>query len=260
MVADSRLYRSIYEPTFDWSKNEGRIAQSLAAMQIFKLAQPIPGLLSLVRSYRGGTIKSKKLLEALTAIENFHFAFTAVTSSRSSGGISGMYSAFGRRLYAAETPQTATNEIDLLIEKLRDRRPPFDEFQVGFRQIAFTNANSKQKSLVRYILGKFAIHYKFKFGVDFVDLTVEHLTPQSLIDGEAWPSSIVGQLGNLALVDERTNLALGELPFGDKKRILEFEGCLPPLIDDHVGTWDAASVTNVTDEMAALAYESIWRL
>lgn len=102
LVADSKLYRSIFEPTYEWSVNESEIAASLSAMQIFRLVQPIPGVLSLVRAYRTGIIKNRKLLEALTAIEHFHFAFTAVTSSRSSGGISGMYSAFGRRLYAAE--------------------------------------------------------------------------------------------------------------------------------------------------------------
>lgn len=79
LVADSKLYRSLHEASFGWSKNEIDVSKSLAAMQLFKLAQPIPATLSLVRAYRDKRIRYAKLRDALQAIEKFHFHFTAIT-------------------------------------------------------------------------------------------------------------------------------------------------------------------------------------
>src|SRR5699024_6043746 len=162
LVRDAQFYRAIHEPAFMWDKSERDVASSLAAIQLFRVAQPTPALLSLVRAYKDGKIKLAKIREALSAIEKFHFAFTAVTSSRSSGGISGMYSAFARKLFDAEDSNQAAREISDFIKKLRQRRPALDEFVVRFRDIGFTNSFTKQKSLVRYILRKFAERGNFK--------------------------------------------------------------------------------------------------
>lgn len=112
LSSDSNLYRSIHEPGFGWDKNEIPVARSLAAMQMFKLSQPTPATLSLVRAYKTeGKIKFSKLRDTLSAIEKFHFIFTAITSSRSSGGISAMYSSFAKRLFEAKDSQEASDEI-----------------------------------------------------------------------------------------------------------------------------------------------------
>ncbi len=91
-IFDAECYRRIFEPSYGWDKNESDVVKSLEAFKLFKLVQPTPALLSLVRAYRQKQIKLRMLMRALQAIENFHFSFTAVTSSRSSGGISSMYS------------------------------------------------------------------------------------------------------------------------------------------------------------------------
>jgi hypothetical protein len=146
LLTDSKIYRSIHEPTFGWNKNEVDASRSLAALfNIFKVSQPTPAVLSLVRAYRDSKIKFSKLRDSLRAIEKFHFLFTAVTSSRSSGGISAMYSSFGRKLFEAPNSQDAANEIAELVGKLRERRPSLDEFNVAFKEISYTNNNSKQK-------------------------------------------------------------------------------------------------------------------
>jgi hypothetical protein len=98
LVADAALYRGIHEvPYGKWSKQERRIAEGLQALQLFRVAQQAPCVLSLVRAYRGKKIKSKHIEDAIAAIEKFHFLFTAVTFQRSSGGISEMYASLGRR-------------------------------------------------------------------------------------------------------------------------------------------------------------------
>lgn len=260
LVQDSIYYRSIHEPAYLWDINEVRVSRSLAAIQLFRLVQPTPALLSLVRAYKEGKIKVKKLVEAVEAIENFHFSFTAVTSSRSSGGISGMYSAFARRLFEAADSQAAAIEIKNLIAKLRDRVPPYDEFVASFRQIGFTNANSKQKNLVRYILRKFAVEDNFKFAVDFDELTIEHFEPQVSIGAEPWTAGIVGQLGNLFFLDPDMNGKLGTKPFSEKMQLLQDGGFSVPSDIFSASKWDPESVIAHTDSMAKVAYNDIWRI
>lgn len=259
LVSDSKIYRSIYEKGFGWDKNEIDVSRSLAAMQLFKLSQPIPAALSLVRAYNDKKIKYSKLRAALHAIEKFHFIFTAITSSRSSGGISAMYSSFAKRLFESEDSQMAANEINILTDKLRSKRPSLDEFKVAFKEVAYTNVNSKQKNLVRYILRRFAEHYSYKYPVDYDDLTIEHIHPQSKID-EEWAKEIVGSLGNLIFLDHDMNGVLDSKSFEDKKGALLSKGYSLPSFIQAAGEWTPVSVIQHTESLAETAYNEIWKI
>ena len=259
LVSDSKLYRSLHEVTYGWDKNESSISKSLGAMQLFKLSQPVPATLSLARAYKDKVIKLPKLRDALRAIEKFHFQFTAITSSRSSGGISAMYSSFAQKLYEASTPQIASDEIGKLTDKLRERVPSFDEFNVAFKEVNYTNANSKQKHLVKYILRKFSEHYKYKFPVDFDELTVEHLHPQSKIAGQ-WTAEIVGSLGNLIYLDSEKNGEIDRKGFEEKRSALLSSGCALPAFVSCAKSWSAEEITKHTEEMAQVAYNEIWKI
>lgn len=226
-IFDADCYRRIFEPSYGWTKSQIPIQQSLEAFRLFKLVQPTPALLSLVRAYQKKKIKLRSVKKALLAIENFHFGFTAVTSSRSSGGISGMYSSFGRKLFDATDASVASEEIRFLVGKLRERVPFPSEFDAGFEQIIYTNSATSQRGLVRYILLKINSYEKSPHLGTTNELTIEHLVPQDQI-GEKWPEDIIGQLGNLVLVDEETNEQLGTKSFSDKKKILLDRGYQVP--------------------------------
>ena len=259
LVEDVKLYRSLYETSYEWSKAEVDVARSLSAIQLFKLSQPIPALLSLTRAYREDKIKYKRLKDAVFAIEKFHFQFTAITSSRSSGGISAMYSSFAQKLFESQNPQNAAEEIDKLKHKLRERVPSLDEFKVAFKEIYYTNSNSKPKNLVRYVLRKFSEYYNFKYPVDFDDLTIEHLFPQSKID-QKWPAEIVGSFGNLIFLDSKMNGNLGVKSHQNKINTLVEEGySIPPLMEQ-ADEWTPEKVVQHTEEMAEIAHSEIWKI
>lgn len=261
LLADSKIYRSIHEPSFGWSKGEIEASRSLAALfDIFKVSQPTPAVLSLVRAYHDGKIKYGKLRDALSAVEKFHFLFTAVTSSRSSGGISAMYSSFGRKLFEAKDSQSASTEITELVGKLRDRSPSLEEFVVAFNQISYTNSNSKQKNLVKYILRNVSQHFGYKYPVDFDDLTIEHLHPQAKIGIDGWTEHNVGQLGNLLLLDQKMNGEIGTKPIGEKIGVLIGQGYTLPNYLAGVDSWSPAQGIAATEEMATAAYKEIWKI
>lgn len=213
-----------------------------------------------MRAYKDGKIKLAKLIEAVEAIERFHFTFTAITSSRSSGGISGMYSSFGRKLFEAEDSNQAGMEIKSFIQKLRERRPSVEEVTLGFRDVIFTNSTTKQKPLVRYILRKFAEQDEFKFAGDWDDLTIEHVAPQALIGTDSWSEANVGQLGNLFLLDPKKNGELANKSFAEKKNILSAGHYSVPRALAYTEVWNPDTVRSHTDAMAVMAHDVIWKI
>jgi Protein of unknown function DUF262/Protein of unknown function (DUF1524) len=222
LVSDSVIYRSIHEIAFGkWSKQEKQVCNSLKALQLFRVQQQTPCVLSLVRAYRGKKFKKKHLEDAVVAIEKFHFLFTAVTSQRSSGGISAMYASLARRLYESSDVNEALRIIKELKKKLRDRIPSLEEVKALFPEIIFTDNITKERSLVRYILARFDGQLSSAVPVDYEAMTIEHLASQSLIGTSGFTEDIVGQLGNLILVSEDLNKKLKNKTFTEKKQILQ---------------------------------------
>jgi hypothetical protein len=261
MLADAELYRSIHEPEYgNWTKQESEIRGSLEALMLFRVRQQVPCVLSLLRSYRDN-ITSKKMLErALMDIEKFHFQFTAVTSQRSSGGISGMYASLGRRLAAAKTSQDCATIVNEIREKLRERIPSQEEFLALFPELVYTNKLSKQRALVKYVLVELARHAKIAFADDYEYLTIEHLIPQSKVDGVAWTDEIIGQIGNLILVTEDLNKKLNDRDFDKKKEILIANNYpLPPEIAG-ADVWTSDSIKNRTKLLAERAFDIVWKI
>lgn len=261
LVSDSVLYRSIHEiPYGKWTKEERRIQEALASLMLFRVRQQTPCVLSLVREYKANKIKKKHLEDALVAIEKFHFLFTAVTSQRSSGGISAMYAALGRRLSEVEDTQAAVEVIRDLKEKLRERIPSWEEVKALFPEILYTENFTKQRSLMKYILAGLEKAATRAVSVDYDSMTIEHLVPQSKIGTDGWTDAIVGQVGNLILVTEELNSKLKDKPFTEKQRILlSYDFDLSPEILN-AADWTPENITKRTIALAEDAYQNIWKI
>jgi hypothetical protein len=260
LVSDSGLYRSIHEISYGkWSKNEQRVADSLAALQLFRVQQQTPCVLSLVRAYKAGRIKKNRLEQALVAIEKFHFLFTAVTSQRSSGGISGMYASLGRRLFEADNANRAWSVITELKQKLRDRVPSIEEVKALFPEIVYTEQLSKLRGLVKYILSALQNEKHSGTVIDFEQMTIEHLVPQSQIGSEIG-ELVIGQLGNLILVSQDMNSRLRNKSFREKKQILVTEGFRLPADIAAADDWTENNIRGRTNSIAVRAYEKLWRI
>ncbi|MBV6652742.1 MAG: DUF262 domain-containing protein, partial [Mameliella sp.] len=259
-LSDSGHWRSIFDTEYGWDKKtEKDVARSLSALRTFKVVQPTPGILSLIRAYKDGVIKYKLLRDAIASIEKFHFSFNAVTSSRSSGGISGMYSSFGRQIFNAEDSNEAGRIIKDLVEKLRERKVAESEFDAGFEQIIFTKNHSSQKALVQYILRNIAI-FEAQPSVGFSeDLTIEHLIPQSA-SKNGTDENIIGQVGNLVLVDSETNEMLSAKGFTEKKRILFERGYKLPSILRDADDLTPEIVQENTQRLSEISRLNVWNI
>jgi len=261
LLADASYYRSIYDVQFGaWTKQEADVAGALSALMLFRVRQQVPCVLSLVRAYRSGIIKKKTLEAALTAIERFHFKFTAITSQRSSGGISGMYASLARRIHAAKNSQDIAQIIKELKQKLAERVPSESEFVALFPELLYTNTLSKQRGLVKYVLVGMAKFEAMALPGSSDDLTIEHIIPQARVDDGTHPEHIVGQIGNMLLVPNRLNEKLKDKPFNDKKQILlDAKYPLPAELAKAVD-WTPEMVLKRTQSIAEKAYKHVWRI
>ena len=153
LLTDADLYRAAQEPSWrQWKKPQLPIRYSLEAMSLFRLQQPLPFVLSLLRAYGEDAIKLTALLRGLRAVENYHFVATAVTNQPSSGGVSRMYSLSGRAVLAGKTPAAKLLAIEDLADKLRYRLPSYAEFEASFLELRSSRQYAQQTPLVRYIL------------------------------------------------------------------------------------------------------------
>ena len=252
-------YREIHETSYrKWKKPELDIKASLDALGVFRIKQQLPMIMAVMRDFKSGKLKQSHVEDILRAIENFHFIFTAVTSQRSSGGISFMYALHARQLLAAQNHAAKLRCLNELKKKLRDRKPNFPEFEANFLDIAYTSAFTKQKKLVQYILGKIDKTQSSGVHIDYDRMTIEHLAPQNPKTGVT--SKRVGNIGNLIFVDRATNNKLANKDFTAKLKVLEKTNVY---LDDDIKkckNWSDKEIEGRTKALAKLAYDKVWKL
>lgn len=261
LVSDAAIYRSIHETAFGkWNKQEQTIEQALNALMLFRVRQQTPCVLSLVRTYRAGLIRKKHLEEALVAIEKFHFFFTAITSQRSSGGISQMYASLGRRLSESDNRDEAVAIIRELRQKLIERVPSLDEFKALFFDLIYTENVTKERKLVKYTLVGLHRATPTAVSVDYDAMTIEHLVPQGLIGTDEYTDGVIGQCGNLILVPSNLNDKLADKSFVEKKTVLETAGYEIPEDIRQASEWGKEQIAAKTATLAEQAYNKVWRI
>jgi uncharacterized protein with ParB-like and HNH nuclease domain len=259
LLTESKIYRQIHEISFrKWSKEEKGIRDSLSAMNLFKIRQQLPLVLSVMRHYDDRKLSIKVVRKVLSAIENFHFVFTAVTSSRSSGGISLMYALAARDLYAATTTQARESVLKQFENKLHSKKPSYEEFEAKFLELKYSSKFTKQKNLVRYILTRAYQHNSTGIAVDPDQMTIEHLGPERPAKASGLKDNDVAALGNLILVDQKLNNKLANKSFAEKVALLKVANVW---VDKNVlkaSNWGNGEIGRRGKDLSREAYEKVW--
>jgi hypothetical protein len=260
LVLDSKLYRQCLEPdSTKWTKQESELREALRALALFKVAQPLPMMLALLRAYRAADITLRMMRETLRAMENFHVQFTALTAQRTGGGTAKMYAAAAQELSKAKTKQKRANVLKAFKLKLRARVPSYAEFEAGFAQLEFLSTNTKQKPVVQYLLQRLDQHQRKTAPVDYAKMSIEHIAPENPLAGASSEAS-VGRIGNLLLLDEKANSKVGNKSFAAKKAI--YRTAPTPIDDvlDKASQWTSKEIDRRTQVLAKLAYQQVFRV
>ncbi|UEM20001.1 DUF262 domain-containing HNH endonuclease family protein [Skermanella mucosa] len=257
-LEDSRLYTWMNVPEdVIREKYKWVVRNSLSSLRIFNVEQQYPCVLSLIRAFDRKVIAYKTLRKALKTIENFHFKFNAITSSRSSGSIAAIYTRHARQLYRANTTTTAALVIQELTVALRERQPSEDEFCVGFRKLSY-NSNKKSNSLLQYVLKRLSDAEALTYPLYQVP-TIEHILPQSQIKGN-WTPDLIHNIGNLILLGEAQNAQVENLDFDAKKLLYQQMAASIPASVLAAHDWTPDDVRTRATNLAIYAYRDVWRL
>lgn len=262
LVKESKIYRYIHEPSYrTWKKEEYEIRDALKAMNLFKIKQQLPLVLSVMRHYEDQELKVRHVRAILEGIENFHFTFTAIASQRSSGGISFMYALAARELYKASGLEAKAKVLqDFQRNKLKTKQPGYAEFEPSFLNLTYSSKLTKQKNLVKYILMK--IYHKNSIGLpaDSELMTMEHLAPENPAKKGGLSAEQVASIGNLILLSQELNNKLANKGFPEKVAILKNSHVwLDPVILA-ADQWGPEEVENRTKVLAQNAYDKVWAL
>lgn len=262
LESDGKLYRRILEPSsFKWSKEESQIADSLRALVLFRVVQPVPMVLSILRAYEGDRLSLHQTRQLLRSMENFHFQFSAITAQRTGGGTGLMFALAARELEDAPSKDKAAKVLKRFLAKLRERLPSAAEFGVAFGELQYTAESAKQRPLIRYILTRIDQHVRKHGAVDYEKMSIEHIASQSPKPGEPAAPPNAGRIGNLILVPEKlNNEVLANKPF-QKKRVAYKNAHLP--LDDALlsaSTWTAVEIDARTNALAALVQEKVFKV
>lgn len=255
---NSDYYVSIVSPdNYQWSHEEkSSVQKSLKALRLFNVKQQTSMIISLIRAYRENKLTLRILRKILWKIECFHFIFNAITSQRSSGSIAPLYSKFAQELSNTDNQDKIQSINTNLVRKLKEKLPSFDEFEVNFMDLIYTKNKQRDKKIIQYILEKLIGENINGLPIDYNSASIEHILPQSKGD-----EAIVGNIGNLILVDKITNgEELKDFDFMKKIEILKDKKY--PL-DDHLlnaSQWNENEIKERGKAMSHKAYYEIWCL
>ena len=216
-------------------------------------------VLSVMRHYEDAALKTKHVRSILSAIENFHFGFTAIVSQRSSGGISFMYALAARDLYKAKNLEAKVKCLqDFQKNKLAAKLPQYAEFEPGFMELRYSSQMTKQKNLIRYILTKIYQLNSTGLPLDSEQATIEHLAPENPAKSTGLSQEQVASIGNLILVNQSLNNKLANKAFSEKVQMgKDAKVWVDPIILD-AKTWGAIEIQKRTKLLAKAAYDKVW--
>jgi uncharacterized protein with ParB-like and HNH nuclease domain len=257
IVSDVDLYRRIFEPdNFPWKNEQRSLKDALLALGIFKVRQPTPMVLSLLRAYFAKRISLKQAKDTLQAIERFHFLFTAIAGVSSSGGVSMMYAAGARTLTNETSPQKRGLHLGEFRKKLLDRVPELDIFNAGFMELKYSQVENRRRALIHYILRKVDGRLRTTDApVDYTKMTIEHIAPQNPPKGVDKLEEYA-DIGNLILVGSELNQQLTNASFADKIKLMKKAGVpLDPVLEAATA-WGSDEIVARTELLAGYVFQT----
>lgn len=261
IVLEADYYKEITMPlSTDWKQQEEKsIFDSLSALNIFKVTQVRTFLLALLAQRDKKLLDLTDLKECATALENFHFLFSAITSSRASG-LESKYSKYARSLRSCKDVKSSRDVLKGLKEDLKQKVPAPETVREGFKALVFTNEETKHKKLIQYIFRRWEIFLDQTNELEPAQITIEHVAPQS----DAKLAHCVGSIGNLLPLGGVINNLVNAKDF--QAKIILYKQSKLSIVAEFVKKYEAKKAWTETDindrtvEISDFAFTKIWKL
>lgn len=250
----------LYPLSEDYSRNEQKcILKYLNALNLFNVSQPRTLLIVLLLKYKNDSkvLGLTRLKDYLKLLVNFHFQFSAISSSRASS-LERIYSNFAKKVRVAKTKTLISKIFDELRSRLLLELPKCDSFKTNFEKLIFTKSKQNSKSLIKYILQEFETYHSGTSEKVIEDFSIEHINDQSN------NLECMGKIGNLIPLSQKLNSDMNTKLFSEKcsfykksqfetvKLFLKENGSKNEFVE--------YDIDDRTRKMADCAYNEIWKI
>ncbi len=243
-----------------------KIFEALQGLKVMGITQSYPLLLCLLANY---TKIGMDLSSIFKTIENYHFVYSAICK-QPGNRVERIYFQTAKRIQDVlqlKNPSKIRVGAESALSEFKNKLevPNRDFFIEKFMDIEYKNY-----PLVVYILSNIE---KAKGGTDeqivnYSKVNIEHILPK---DPTEWnltkkdTKEYVNNLGNLTLISERINGAMGNQPLEEKMTLLgtsklHINKELTVKIEENNNKWDKEDIANRQRELAEFAHDTVWRI
>ena len=212
LLLNAKNYMKIINPKREDYNNRKEyfwLVQSLSTMnKTFNIVQTRIALLALYDVKDRDLISTDQFKKAILAIENFHFAFTAVCSIRTNN-LETIYSRFAIALRKCNNKSETSRIInEKLIEPLNKLYPNYEVFVAKFKELLFTKKDEPTNVKSKYAVYKLNCYFSGK-EIFEDDGSIEHILSET--NGERTLN-----IGNLILLEGKINGEAGQRSYLEK--------------------------------------------
>ncbi|EHY0416265.1 DUF262 domain-containing protein [Listeria monocytogenes] len=216
LESESKQYIKILSPILNDYENRKEykwLVQSLNAFQnSFGIIQTRIALLALFKVKDNQNITAANFKKAIQFIENFTFAYTAITKNPAN-----VYETKFSKLaieLRKSTNKADTNKIlqKYLYNAFKDKLPKYEEFEKNFILLTFTKKRVSTNDLTKYVLNKISQHISER-EFFFDDSSIEHI----INENDKSPETL--SIGNLICLEESLNNKADNLDYAKKVEI-----------------------------------------
>jgi uncharacterized protein with ParB-like and HNH nuclease domain len=245
----SDVFFALQKPDDDFWESNKQITKDLKWLNLFNITQPLSLLLV---AY--DTLNIKDFERLLSAIVKISFRYNIICGKNPNEQES---------VYNTVALDISLHK-DLKLQKLKDIYIDDDEFEQSFSTKQFKNIGRNNR-LARYILAEID-SYNSNTVHDPDGLTLEHILPESP-DPDVWKldDDTVSQwkyrIGNLTLLDKKTNKDIGNESFIDKKQYYA-KSAIPmtkEIGESEYTEWNTQQI-RLRQEKLAKSAKAIWRI
>lgn len=214
-VYNQSTFNEIHDVSNDYIKS---INKSLAIMKVFNIKAHTSFVMHLLREFSKQHVSLKNINKFIETAVKFHFRYNVIYAYPGNT-IRSYYRESLKNLLGMQIDKNSILR-DLTFNDIKYNVQNFEEFEEKFRQkVRYSEKEKSNRKLVKYILETIDKYYLHSpVALDYSNLTVEHLIPQSNQDYD------VEQIGNLIFITKTMQEKLKNKTLKEKVRILETEG------------------------------------
>lgn len=254
LLNNAKIYMQIVNPKredYDNRKEYFIIVQSLNCINnYFNVVQVRIALLALFDAKQREVIDFSTLKSAIINIENFHFAYNAVLSSRPNR-LEKIYSSFAVSLRKASQKADARDIIQKkLIMPLDALFPKYEDFSKKFVELCYSKSEKPSNVKTKYAINKLNGYFSGK-EVFCDDGSVEHIVSET--QGE-----IALNIGNLILLEQVLNGEAGHKNYIDKIQTYQKSSYIwVRKFLENYPQWNDSMIRERAEKLAKIYYQHI---